>query len=144
MLLFCADRNVMDVLVYLLISFWYGVSAKTTGKTITIIIIIITFIYVSKWFNIAANWGHLGFFLEQISLRPSSFLWSNCRLPLLCYVGYISGSYFFSTLRFVFWQYRSMSLQNNVVYHLKNQRYRFNARGPLVISSWNSVSFIAA
>ena len=37
----------MDVLVYLLISFWYGVSAKTTGKTITIIIIIITFIYVS-------------------------------------------------------------------------------------------------
>lgn len=36
----------MDVLVYLLISFWYGVSEKTTGKTITIIIII-TFIYVS-------------------------------------------------------------------------------------------------
>ena len=25
----------MDVLVYLLISFWYGVSAKTTGKTKT-------------------------------------------------------------------------------------------------------------
>lgn len=36
----------MDVLVYLLISFWYGVSAKKTSKTITIIIII-TFIYVS-------------------------------------------------------------------------------------------------
>ena len=36
----------MDVLVYLLFSFYYGVSAKTTGKTITIVMII-TFIYVS-------------------------------------------------------------------------------------------------
>ena len=29
-----AELNVMGIFLYLLISFWYGVSPKTTGKTI--------------------------------------------------------------------------------------------------------------
>ena len=55
-----------------LISFWNGVSAKTTGKTI--IIITTLFTYQRDLTLHAANWGHLRFFLKQIYLQPSSFV----------------------------------------------------------------------